>query len=540
MRRIALSAATVAMLLAGCARTLEPAYERMPAPVSIGWPVGDAYLRSTEAGLPTLDYRQIFRDRRLQAVILAALANNRDLRIAAANVASARALYRVERSARLPNVEANGSVIVSRFSTAGQSGGSAGVTGPGGSTGGTGTGGTGTGGTGTGGTGTSGTGTGDGGTGPGGTGTVGSGGGRVNTRYSADIGVSSYELDLFGRVRSLSNAALAEYFATEAAVRTARLTLVAEIASAYLTYASDLSLLRIARQTEASAARSVQITRLRLRGGIAPRTDLRQAEDILLTARADVASFTTIAAQDINALTLLVGAPVDAALLPNGIESVDGLVGEVPAGLNSEILLRRPDVVQAEFVLRAANARIGVARAALFPSINLTAIAGLASGGLTSLFSGDAFNFSAGPAINIPIFDGGARRANVAFSQAQRDLTLAQYERTIQTAFREVADGLARRGTIDREIAARRERVTAAQDNFSLTNASYRGGIGTFLVSLDAQRTLYLAQQDLVTMRLTRADNLVTLYRVLGGDQTIPGDPAAMPRLPRPEPAIRR
>lgn len=470
MRRVALAAAASAMLLGGCTRSLEPGYARPIAPVSAGWPVGDAYLRSTEAGLPTLDHRQIFRDPRLQAVIARALANNRDLRIAATNAVSARAQYRIERSARLPRVDANAAATLGRRSTAGSSI---------------------------------------------------PGGGGITDSYSVDAGVSAFELDLFGRVRSLSNAALSEYFATEAAVRTARLVLVADVASAYLSYATDVALLRIARATEANAARSVRITGLRLRGGVAPRTDLRQAETILLTARADIANLTTVAAQDVNALTLLVGAPVEPALLPGAIETVDGLVGEVPAGLSSAILLRRPDVVQAEYVLRAANARIGAARAALFPSINLTAIAGLASVGLTSLFGGNAFNFNAGPAVNIPIFDGGARRGNVALTQAQRDLTLARYERTIQVAFREVADGLARRGTIDREIAARRERVAAAQDNFNLTDAAYRGGIGTFLASLDAQRVLYEAQQQLVTTRLTRADNLVTLYRVLGGDQTI-------------------
>lgn len=515
MKRLALSAALVATLLAGCTRSLEPSYERAATPVPLGWPVGDAYLRSTEAGLPTLDYRDIFRDPGLQAVIAEALANNRDLRVAAANVASARALYRVERSARLLRVDAGGGATLSRRSTAGISTGSAGGTGTGTDTG---------------------TDTGTGTQPTPGTGTIsGSGGGGVGANYNLDIGVSSFELDLFGRVRSLSNAALAEYFATEAAVRTARLTLVAEVASAYLTYATDISLLRIARATEANAAQSVRITQARLSGGIAPRTDLRQAETILLTARADVANLTTIAAQDVNALQLLVGAPVAPALLPGGIETIDGLLGEVPAGLDSAILLRRPDIVQAEFVLRAANARIGAARAAFFPSISLTAIAGLASGGLTSLFSGDAFNFNAGPAVNLPIFDGGARRGNLAFSQAQRDLNLAQYERTIQVAFREVADGLARRGTIAREFAARQDRVAAALDNYTLTNAAYRGGVGTFLVSLDAQRTLYEAQQQLVTTRLTRADNLVTLYRVLGGDQTIAGDPAAAATIASPE-----
>lgn len=511
MTRLAASIAIGAILLSGCARTLEPHYARATPPVPAGWPAGDAYLRSTEAGLPTLDYHQVFQDLRLQAVIAQALANNRDLRIAMANVASARALYRVERSARLPTVTATGSATVSRF---GGGGGGGGAT--------VGTSGTGTSGGGTTGTGTSGAG-------------APTGGGGVSDSYALDVGVSSFELDLFGRVRSLSNAALAEYFATEAGVRTARLTLVSEVASAYITYATDRSLLAIARATEASAAQSVRITTLRLRGGIAPRTDLRQAQSILLTARADVENFTTIAAQDINALELLVGQTVAPALLPADIESVDGLLGEVPAGLNSAILLRRPDVVQSEFVLRAANARIGAARAAFFPSINLTAIAGLASGGLLSLFKGRSFNFSAGPAVRIPIFDGGANRGNLAYTQAQRDRALAQYEQTIEIAFREVADGLARRGTIEREFAARRDLVVASQDNLALTDLAYRGGIGTFLASLDAQRTLYQARQQLVTARLTRADNLVTLYRVLGGDQTIAGDPAAQLRIESPE-----
>lgn len=476
-----LAASAAAFLLAGCA-TLEPAYERTVLPVPESWPVGDAYLRSTEAALPTLDQREIFRDERLQALIAQALANNRDLQIASVNVVSARALYRVERSALRPTVGATGDLAVVRGSTAGDESGNGGD-------------------------------------------------GDTSTQVAVGVGVSAFELDLFGRVRSLSNAALAEYFVTETAARTARLTITAEVATAYLAYATDSSLLQIARATQASAARSVDLTRTRVRGGIAPRTELRQAETILLTARADIETLTTLMAQDLNALQLIVGAPIEPSLLPGAVEDVDTLVGEVPAGVSSTILLRRPDVVQAEFRLRAANARIGAARAAFFPTVSLTAVAGLASRGLTSLFSDDAFNFTAGAAIGLPIFDGGARQGNLAFTRAQRDLAVAQYERTIQVAFREVADALARRGTIDREIAAREERVAAAQDNYTLADQAYRGGIGTFLTSLDAQRTLYQAQQELVTARAARAENLVLLYRVLGGDQRVAGDPAAGVRL---------
>ncbi|MFD1952533.1 efflux transporter outer membrane subunit [Sphingomonas arantia] len=507
------------LLLGGC--SLEPRYERTTPPVTTSWPLGDAYLRRTEATLPTLSYTDIFRDPKLQTVIAQALINNRDLRIAAGNVASARALYRVERSSLFPQVNGTGRVQL----------GDQGSNGAGNVNTGTGNVGTGTGGIGTGidtGTGTGGIGTGTGGTGTGNGGIISTGGGGgFYDQYSINVGVSAFEVDLFGRIRSQSRAALATYFSTEAAARATRLSLVAEVASAYLTYASDRSQLAIARATEASAARSVTLTRARLQGGIAPRTDLRQAETVLLTARADTATLTTSLAQDVNALTLLVGAPVDPTLLPASIESVDGLLAEIPAGLNSDILLRRPDVVQSEFDLRATNARIGAARAAFFPTISLTSLAGLASGALGSLFSGGAFNWSASPTVSLPIFDGGANRGNLAYARAQQQVALATYEQTIQTAFREVSDALARRGTIDRELAARRELTAAAQDNYYLTERSYRGGIGTFLNSLDAQRTLYNAQQQLVTTRLTRADNLVTLYRVLGGDAQIAGDPAA-------------
>jgi len=522
MIRILTPVTLAASLLAGC--SLEPRYERAPAPVTAGWPVGDAYLRTTEAALPTLSYTDVFRDPKLRTVIAQALANNRDLRIAAANVASARALYRVERSSLLPRLDATGRAQL------GDSG-SRGV----GGIGGVGTGGVGNGGVGTG--------TGTGGVGAGGTGGVGTGvvtttgGSGFYDQYSLNAGISAFEIDLFGRIRSLSRAALATWFGTEAAARATRLTLVAEVASAWLTYASDSSLLAVARATEASAARSVTLTRARLQGGIAPRTDLRQAETILFTARADTATLTTALAQDVNALTLLVGAPVDGTLLPTAIERVDGLLGEVPAGLDSQILLRRPDVVQAEYTLRAANARIGAARAAFFPTISLTGIAGFASGALGSLFSGGAFNWNAAPTVALPIFDGGANRGNLAYARAQQQVALATYEQTIQTAFREVSDALARRGTIDRELAARQSLTAAAQDNYTLAERSYRGGIGTFLNALDAQRTLYGAQQQLITTRLTRADNLVTLYRVFGGDALIAGNPAATPTMHSPEPA---
>ncbi|MBW6525477.1 efflux transporter outer membrane subunit [Sphingomonas sp. RHCKR7] len=506
---VALAAGTA---LAGC--SLAPTYVRPAAPVPTSWPAGDAYLRQSEARLPSVTYRDIFRDPRLQAIIDQALANNRDLRVAVANIEATRAQYRIQRADLFPQVNATGAYSYR------DSGSSGVVTGT--NTGGTGTG-TGTGGTGTGGTGTGGTGTGGTGTGTGGTGvtTVSS----ARSTFQAQLGVTAFEIDLFGRVRSLTSAALSRYFAQEAAARATRLTLVGDIANAWLTYAADRSLLSVSEQTAEAARASVRLTEARLRGGVAPRTDLRQAQQILATAEADLAQQTTLLAQDVNALQLLVGAPVDAALLPPSIEQAATTIGELPAGIDSGVLLRRPDVVQAEYSLRAYNAEIGAARAELFPRISLTGLVGFASTALRTLFNSGSFNYSVAPNASYSIFRAGAGRAGVEYSVAQRDAALATYEQTIQTAFQEVSDALARRGTITEQLAANRRFYEAARDTLDLTNARYRGGIDTFLSSLDAQRQLYSAQQTLVQTQLTRATNLVTLYRTLGGDSLLDATP---------------
>ena len=258
---------------------------------------------------------------------------------------------------------------------------------------------------------------------------------------------------------------------------------------------------------------------------------------MLTTAQSDLAEQTTAVAQDVNALQLLVGAPIDPALLPASIDEVAPSIAELPAGLDSGILLRRPDVVQAEYELRASNAEIGAARAALFPRITLTALAGLASSGLSNLFTGGAFNYSVAPSVSYPIFRAGAGRAGVQQSEAQRDVALANYEKAIQTAFREVSDALARRGTIEAQTNAQRALTAAATTNYRLSEARYRGGIDTFLQSLDAQRSLYSAQRSLIATQLVGASNRVTLYRVLGGDATLDvtasGPRPASPTAPR-------
>jgi multidrug efflux system outer membrane protein len=496
MKRIAGFLALTA--LTAC--SMDPHYGR-PAPiVPPAFPQGDAYARQNEAPLPAISYRDIFRDARLQAIVEQALANNQDLRQALANIQSARALYRVQRADLFPAIDASAGATVRH------SGNSAAPLGTGGGT-----------------------------TGPGGGATGANGGGNGHTTtYQLQGGTTAWEIDLFGRQQSLSRSAFNQYLATDAAARATRLTLVSDIADAWLTLAADRSLLLIAQDTEKSAQTSVDLTQRRLDGGVAPRTDLRQAQTVLATAQADRARQTTLVAQDINALQLLVGAPVADALLPAAIEDADGKLAELPAGLDSTILLRRPDVVEAEYQLRASNARIGAARAAFFPRISLTAVAGLASTALSSLFSGGAFAWTVAPSATLPIFDGGANAGNLAYARAQREAYLAAYQKAIQTAFREVSDALARRGTIDAEVRADQLNLTAAEDTFNLGTARYRQGIDPYLNTLDAQRTFYAARQRMVNIRLTRAQNLVDLYQTLGGDQlveTMP--PPSVPKTPK-------
>jgi multidrug efflux system outer membrane protein len=455
----------IALVLAGCI-SLEPHYVRPGPAIPASWPAGDPYLRQSEAALPSVTYRDIFRDARLQALIEQGLANNQDLMLAAANIAAARERYKIQRAELLPEVDASAAVTVQPASGSGASG--------------------------------------------------------TDAQYRTGIGITSFELDLFGRIRSLTRAELNRYLATEAGARATRLTLVSDIATAWLTYAADRSSLQIAQETADSAEQSVKLTRARLEGGIAPRTDLRQAEQILENSRADIADLRTSVAQDVNLLQLLVGAPIDPNLLPRSIDEAAPTIAELPAGLSSYVLLRRPDVVQAEYQLRAANAEIGAARAALFPRISLTGLIGLASSSLTGLFSGGAFAWSASADATYPIFRGGAGRANVRLTEADRNAALATYRKAIQTAFREVADALARRATIQDQILARQRQREATADAFALTQARYRAGIDDFLSSLDAQRSYYLAQQSVVAVKLRAALNLVDLYEALGGDALDP------------------
>lgn len=449
-RTVAVLAATA---LAGC--SLAPPYQRPAAPIPPAFPQGGAYPAPAQGALPSVSYRDLFRDARLQALIAGALANNRDLRVAAANLAAARAQVRVTRAAQFPEVDANASVNH-----------------------------------------VSGTG----------------------TTYELGGGVSAFELDLFGKLANATAAQREQALSSEANARTVRIGVVADLSNAWISYAADRDLMKISEDTAASARKSVELTRLRLEGGIAPRTDLRQAEQILDTAEEDLAQQKTAVAQDENLIRLLVGGSVDPALLPSGLEQIDSEFVVLAPGTSSAVLLRRPDVEQAEHQLKAANADIGVARAKLFPSISLTGLLGLASNALSSLFSSGAFAVTAGADASYSIFDAGGRRAGVAVSEAQRDAALATYEKAIQTAFREVSDALAVQGTIADRLAAAQANTEAAADTAQLTDQQYRGGIVNYLANLDAQRSLYTARRQEVAVRQAALENRVELYRDLGAD----------------------
>ena len=458
MTRTGITALISAALLSGC--SMQTAYVRPEAAVPLTWPTGAAYREQSLAGLPSYNWQDVMGDPRLRAIIDQALANNQDLKLAAANVALARAQFDVQKSELVPDV--TGSADISR---------------------------------------------GDSGSGARGT-------------ASLQVGVAGYELDLFGRLRSLNDAARSRYLASISASQAVKQTLIADIADAWLAYGADNSLLALAQQTAQAAQESVTLTQSRYQGGIAPRNDLRQAEIVLATAKADVANQTTLVAQDGNALRLLVGAELDPAYLPSGIDDAAARIAEVAPGLNSAILLRRPDVVEAEWQLRAADAEIGAARAALFPKISLTGLLGLATSALTSLFTGGAFSWQAGASASVPIFGTGAK-ANVRASEAQRDAAQAQYQKAIQIAFSDVANVLARRGTIADQLAAARSGDAAAADNLYLADLRYRNGVDSYLLDLTARLARYTAARTLVQTRLLDATSRIALYRALGGDASL-------------------
>ena len=464
MTRAALILLGAPLLLAGC--SLAPKTVLPAPPVPPSWPVGDAYLLQSEAALPILSYKGVFTDPRLQNLVDQALANNRDLRVAYANVAAARAQARVSRAGQFPAV---GISAGAGYSDSGGNGG---------------------------------------------------GGGNGSGDFSLRGGITAFELDLFGRLANIAEADRNAALATEAASRTVRVSLIGGLAEAWAAYGADRDLLKIAEDTAANARENVRLTRARLDGGVAPRTDLRQAEQILATAEDAIAQQRTALAQDENLIRLLVGGDVDRALLPASLSEVTPGVTALPAGVSSEILLRRPDVIEAEYRLRAANADIGAARARLFPTISLTGLLGFASDALSGLFDSGSWGWSASGDASLSIFNAGGRRAGVAVTEAQRDAALAGYEGAIQTAFREVADALAVQGTIAERVRAAAANSEAAADTAMLADARYKGGVDSFLSSLDAQRSLYAARRSEIATQLLLVNTRIALFRALGGDST--------------------
>jgi multidrug efflux system outer membrane protein len=333
--------------------------------------------------------------------------------------------------------------------------------------------------------------------------------------YGVNLGISSWEIDFFGRIRSLKKKALEEYLATEQARRSAQISLVAEVANAYLTLAADRESLKLTESTLNAQQASYDLIRRRYDVGLTSELDLRQAQTRVDAARVDKALFIRLVAQDENALNLLVGSAVTKELLPEDLETVK-LTREVSPGISSEALLNRPDILQAENLLKAANANIGAARAALFPRISLTTAAGTASSDLSGLFKAGSGAWSYAPQLIMPIFDSRLWWA-VKAVKVDRDIILTQYEKAIQTAFREVADTLAVGGTVDEQLSAQQSFVNASAETYRLATARYLKGIDNYLSVLDAQRSLYVAQLRLVIIRLTKLSNQVKLYAVLGG-----------------------
>jgi multidrug efflux system outer membrane protein len=464
-RNILLGVAGLILALNGC--TMAPKYTRPAAPVPAQWPVGVAYdagaTPTNAVSAPGLGWDQFFSDDKLRQLISRSLQNNRDLRVAVLNVERARALYRIQRNELLPaaSVAAGGGrQRVPADLTA-------------------------------------------------------SGHRETLEQWSIDFGVFAWEPDFFGRIRSLKDRALQEYLATEQASRSTQILLISSVANTYLALAADQENLRLSETTLVAQQDSLDLVKRRFDLGLTPELDVFRARAQVETARGDVARFRQLVAQDQNALNLLAGEPVPPELLPSRQDEVPP-AREIAAGVPSDVLLRRPDVRQAEHLLQAAYADIGAARAAFFPRISLTATLGTASADLSGLFKSGSGTWSYAPQIVMPIFDTRTWAA-LRTTKVQRELALTQYEGAIQTAFREVADALAVRGTVDQQVQAQTALVEAVAETYRLSNFRYETGLDDYLSVLDAQRSLYLAQQGLVSLRRAKLANQVQLYAVLGG-----------------------
>jgi multidrug efflux system outer membrane protein len=468
---------SAAVILTACAN-LAPEYQRPPAPVSGSWPTGPAYAANAEKHVELKSgWSDFVLDPKLHQVTALALANNRDLRVAALTIERAQAQFQIQSSLLYPHINASasdtGSLTPADLSFSGSR--------------------------------------------------------EVLHEYNIGLGFSSYELDFFGRVRNLKNEALEQYLSTEEAQRSAEISLITQVATAYLSLAADQEHLSVSGNTLKDQQSSYTLDKRRFELGVASQLDLSQAQTAVDTARGDVARYTSLVAQDLNALTLLAGATIPADLLPaNTLENITA-VREPASGLPSDLLQNRPDILEAEHQLKAANADIGVARAAFFPSISLTTSIGTASTQLSGLFQPGSRAWVFAPQLNLPIFDGGSNLANLKVAQANRAISVAQYEKAIQSAFREVADALADRGTLGAQLEAQQSLVDATTQSFRLSSARYQQGVDSYLVVLDSERALYAAEHTLINLKLAKDNNLVNLYKALGGSTITRADTTETP-----------
>jgi multidrug efflux system outer membrane protein len=449
----------------GC--TLEPRYRTPALPVPVEWPIPAATpdRPAVSAAASDIGWRDFFHDTRLQQLIGLALANNRDLRVAVLNIDKARAEYQIQRAALLPSIDAPGSFTREKLPASLTYGIATPTTG----------------------------------------------------YFEAGLSITSYEVDLFGRVRSLTHAALEKYASQAEARRSAQLSLIAEVANAYLTLASDRELEHLAQQTLESQEDSYALEQKRHETGTVSALDLVQSQTTVEQARADAARFEGNVAQDMNALMLLVGTSIEPGLLPAQFDSKTMGIEPLPAGVPSTVLLRRPDVLEAEHTLRAANADIGAARAAFFPNITLNANLGSVSYQLSNLFKSGTSTWAFEPVMSLPIFHGGALMGGLDVAHVDEKIALAQYEKAVQSAFREVADALALTATLNRQRAAQEALVSATSRAYELSRRRHAVGSDSYLEVLDSQRSDYAAHQVLLTTRLAEQSNRVTLYKALGG-----------------------
>ena len=457
--------ALLVLALAGC--TLAPKYHRPTAAISPTWPEAREQPKGPTNAISAADigWREFFRDPRLQELIELALTNNPDLRVAMLNVEQMRALYRVQRNALVPTVDVNANGTRQRIAY----------------------------------------------------GFAGSGGGATFNQFNVNLGVAQYELDLFGRVRSLKRQALETYFASEEARKSAQITLVAEVGAAYLTERELTEQLAVARQTLTAVQAAYELTKRSYDAGVVSELDLRTAEGQMQTARAAVAGHEQQLAQAENYLVLLVGRPLPGDLTPPQPFNPQICLSDLPAGLPSDLLQRRPDILAAEHQLKAATASIGAARAAFFPTITLTASAGTASSQLDNLFAPGSGAWLFSPQITLPIFTAGRNLANLDVAKISKLIEVANYEKSIQTAFREVSDALAARATTAVQIDAGEALVNAEQRRYELAEARFRQGVDSYLNVLSAQQDLYTAQENLIQFQFSRLSNLINLYQALGG-----------------------